>query len=222
MTRDSSAYCRTIAGRPSRETRVGRSPSGEPTFRRGHDHRVARSAPMATWADTSDLPMLLDLYDRAQSQAPARRLRRRLSRRLAGCRIGGAPARSQFLARFSAPAERRFFGATSIVRSAPRGSRGVAAEQFRRVVRSTNTGRSSSGGSCRRTTGSPIPTARWETPRGPIELELYPGDAPLAVDYFVQTIESGTVVGTEFTRVVAGFRRPAADDSERPRAFATR
>jgi peptidyl-prolyl cis-trans isomerase B (cyclophilin B) len=53
--------------------------------------------------------------------------------------------------------------------------------------------------------GKQRPTARWETPRGTIDLELYPGDAPLAVDDFVKTVESGAIVGTEFTRVVADF-----------------
>ena len=53
--------------------------------------------------------------------------------------------------------------------------------------------------------GKPNPVARWETTRGTIELELYAGDAPLAVDYFVRTIDSATVVGTEFTRVVPDF-----------------
>jgi cyclophilin family peptidyl-prolyl cis-trans isomerase len=53
--------------------------------------------------------------------------------------------------------------------------------------------------------GAPRPTARWETVRGSIEIELYPGDAPLAVDDFVKTMESGTLVGTAFTRVVPDF-----------------
>jgi len=53
--------------------------------------------------------------------------------------------------------------------------------------------------------GARRPTARWETVRGSIEIELYPGDAPLAVDDFVKTMESGTIVGTAFTRVVPDF-----------------
>ena len=53
--------------------------------------------------------------------------------------------------------------------------------------------------------GTPRPTARWDTPRGSIDLELYPGDAPLAVDDFVQRMESGAMVGTEFSRVVPDF-----------------
>jgi HEAT repeat protein/cyclophilin family peptidyl-prolyl cis-trans isomerase len=53
--------------------------------------------------------------------------------------------------------------------------------------------------------GRPLPRARWETPRGPIELELYAGDAPLATDAFATIMERGTIVGTEFTRVVPDF-----------------
>ena len=53
--------------------------------------------------------------------------------------------------------------------------------------------------------GAPKPRALWETPRGSIELELYPGDSPLGVDYFVRLTESGEIVGTEFTRVVPNF-----------------
>ena len=53
--------------------------------------------------------------------------------------------------------------------------------------------------------GAAKPRSIWETPRGPIELELYPGDAPLATDYFVRLVESGAIVGTEFGRVVPNF-----------------
>jgi HEAT repeat protein/cyclophilin family peptidyl-prolyl cis-trans isomerase len=53
--------------------------------------------------------------------------------------------------------------------------------------------------------GVPKPRAVWTTPRGAIEIELYAGDAPLAVDYFVQLVESGAIVGTEFGRVVPNF-----------------
>ena len=53
--------------------------------------------------------------------------------------------------------------------------------------------------------GAPRPTARWETPRGTIEIELYPGDAPLGVEEFVRIVESGSIVGTKFSRVVPDF-----------------
>jgi HEAT repeat protein/cyclophilin family peptidyl-prolyl cis-trans isomerase len=53
--------------------------------------------------------------------------------------------------------------------------------------------------------GAPKPHAIWTTPKGDIELELYPGDAPLAVEYFLHEVESGDIVGTEFGRVVPNF-----------------
>ena len=53
--------------------------------------------------------------------------------------------------------------------------------------------------------GKPLPRAEWQTPRGVIELELYAGDAPLAMDAFARITAQGTIVGTEFTRVVPDF-----------------
>ena len=52
------------------------------------------------------------------------------------------------------------------------------------------------------------------TPRGEIELELFPGDAPLGVDYFTSVVASGAIVGTEFGRLVPNFvaqQRPIRD-----------
>jgi HEAT repeat protein/cyclophilin family peptidyl-prolyl cis-trans isomerase len=53
--------------------------------------------------------------------------------------------------------------------------------------------------------GAPPPRAIWETPRGEIEIELYPGEAPFGVEHFIRVVESGDIVGTEFTRVVPNF-----------------
>ncbi len=53
--------------------------------------------------------------------------------------------------------------------------------------------------------GAAKPRAVWDTPRGTIELELYAGEAPLAVEYFMRVVESGEIVGTEFGRVVPNF-----------------
>ncbi len=53
--------------------------------------------------------------------------------------------------------------------------------------------------------GAPRPTAEWETPRGKFTIELYPGDAPLGVEEFVRIVESGSIVGTAFPRVVPNF-----------------
>jgi peptidylprolyl isomerase len=53
--------------------------------------------------------------------------------------------------------------------------------------------------------GAPKPRTIWTTPRGEIEVELYPGDAPLAVEYLVGLVESGRLVGTEVGRLVPNF-----------------
>jgi cyclophilin family peptidyl-prolyl cis-trans isomerase len=53
--------------------------------------------------------------------------------------------------------------------------------------------------------GAPKPRAILDTPRGQIEVELYAGDAPLGLVEFVRLVESGALVGTEFSRVVPNF-----------------
>lgn len=53
--------------------------------------------------------------------------------------------------------------------------------------------------------GRPGPRAIWNTPKGEIELELYPGDAPFGVEQFLRLVESGDIVGTELTRLVPDF-----------------
>jgi cyclophilin family peptidyl-prolyl cis-trans isomerase len=62
--------------------------------------------------------------------------------------------------------------------------------------------------------GAEKPRATLTTPRGEIDIELYPGDAPLGVEHFVALVESGAIVGTEFGRVVPNFvaqQRPIRD-----------
>jgi HEAT repeat protein/cyclophilin family peptidyl-prolyl cis-trans isomerase len=54
-------------------------------------------------------------------------------------------------------------------------------------------------------TGAPGPRAVWSTPKGEIELELYPGESPLGMEEFVRLTESGAIVGTVFSRVVPNF-----------------
>ena len=63
--------------------------------------------------------------------------------------------------------------------------------------------------------GAAKPRAIIETPRGPIELELDAGDAPLGLEYFIRVVESGEIVGTEFGRLVPDFvaqQRPIRED----------
>ena len=53
--------------------------------------------------------------------------------------------------------------------------------------------------------GAPRPHVVLTTPRGQIDVELYPGDAPFGVEYLMQVVESGEIVNTEFGRVVPNF-----------------
>ena len=53
--------------------------------------------------------------------------------------------------------------------------------------------------------GRAKPRVMLETPRGSIEIELYPGDAPMGVEYLQGVVTSGAIVGTEFGRVVPNF-----------------
>ena len=53
--------------------------------------------------------------------------------------------------------------------------------------------------------GAPRPRAIWETTRGQFEIELYPGEAPLGVEFFVTAVDAGDIVGTEFGRLVPNF-----------------
>jgi len=53
--------------------------------------------------------------------------------------------------------------------------------------------------------GAPAPRVIWQTPRGEVEIELYPGDAPFGVEYLMKVMQSGAIVGTEFGRVVPNF-----------------
>jgi len=53
--------------------------------------------------------------------------------------------------------------------------------------------------------GAARPHTIWDTPRGQIEIELYPGDAPFGVEHLIRVVESGQIAGPEFSRVVPNF-----------------
>lgn len=53
--------------------------------------------------------------------------------------------------------------------------------------------------------GARKPRAILTTNRGEIEVELYSGDAPLGTEHFIKLVESGDIVGTEFSRLVPNF-----------------
>jgi HEAT repeat protein/cyclophilin family peptidyl-prolyl cis-trans isomerase len=53
--------------------------------------------------------------------------------------------------------------------------------------------------------GAPGPHVVLDTPRGSVEIELYSGDAPFGVEYLLDVIKTGDIVGSEFGRVVPNF-----------------
>jgi len=53
--------------------------------------------------------------------------------------------------------------------------------------------------------GARAPHLVFETVRGAVDIELNPGDAPFGVEYLVDVVRTGDIVGTEFGRVVPNF-----------------
>jgi HEAT repeat protein/cyclophilin family peptidyl-prolyl cis-trans isomerase len=209
IARDTSSYCRATARQAyftmtdarldpaeRRAARMADLDSLDPAVR-------ARSLrAMASWADTADLERLFEIYDRSRLD-PNRTVASAAAAAIAGVQRRRGVGASTFFSRFSIPSDpllrrdvERSFGTNA------RQAWGVATpvlrplSDYRRIVERWVVPDYN---------GAPRPTARWETPRGPIELELYPGDAPLGTDDFVRTMELGAIVGVEFSRVVPDF-----------------
>jgi HEAT repeat protein/cyclophilin family peptidyl-prolyl cis-trans isomerase len=178
--------------------------------------RAAALRTMAPWADTTDLATLFDAYDRAQRDSLPWAASAAVNAIGAVQRRAGIGA-DAFLARFrpprSLPVRRdidRQLGAA--VRRAWGDSRpietGRTLADYRRIVERWVVPEYQ---------GAVRPRSRWETPRGSIDIELYPGDAPLAVDEFVRTVTAGALAGVEFGRVVPDFvdqQRPIREAEE--------
>ncbi|HTR77871.1 MAG TPA: peptidylprolyl isomerase, partial [Gemmatimonadaceae bacterium] len=164
--------------------------------------RAAAMRGVSAWADTSDLPSLLALYDRERQQSNPIVASEAATAIAAVQRRQGAGAK-EFFARFKPPdnptlrrdVDRAFGQAAREAWPAAAPTKRSLADYKQIVERWVVPAFS----------GKPDPTAEWVTPRGTIDLELYAGDAPLAVDDFVRTMASGALVGVEFTRVVPDF-----------------
>ena len=166
--------------------------------------RAAAVSSMKAWADTADVPTLIDAYARAlrDTSVVAAEAALDVLGDLEKRRGVGAGA---FFARYpKAPSDVQWgIGVRAF------GERGVKAwgdgrpmhrnrteADYRRivdqyVVRDYN--------------GAPRPRVVWETSRGLIETELYAGDAPLAADHLVSLLARGRLSGVAFERVVANF-----------------
>jgi cyclophilin family peptidyl-prolyl cis-trans isomerase/HEAT repeat protein len=210
IARDTVPYCRTTARQTHftltdtrldpgarRAARLADLDSLDPAVRA----RALRS--MGSWADSSDLPRLFEIYDRARTDT-SRTVASAVVAAIAGVQRRHGLGASTFFTRFQAPANallrrdiERAFGA--VVARQAWGTVTPAVrplDDYRRIVERWIVPDYN---------GAPRPTARWETPRGSIDLELYPSEAPLGTDDFVRTMESGAILGVEFSRVVPDF-----------------
>lgn len=157
---------------------------------------------MNVWADTTDLPLLFDVYERAVNDSSF------IVATAAAAAVSTVQRRqgkgtAAFFARFSPPTNgalrrdiERTMGtaARDAWKPAPAALRPLA--EYRKIVDRWVVADYN---------GAQRPMAKWETSRGPLVLELYPADAPLAVDAFVRIVESGGLLGVDFTRVVPDF-----------------
>jgi HEAT repeat protein/cyclophilin family peptidyl-prolyl cis-trans isomerase len=207
VARDTTPYCRTMAytalARPITRATLG-NPSAEAmsdaridslrgrvtalldTLRaerrrdlasRDASRQVPALRAIAAWADSSDI-------------APLQALRDRTAR--------DSSQVSALAAAALAAIDRRQSGQTGRAGGAGRGGAATqrTIEDYRRIVTQWVVPDYE---------GRPRPMAQWRTPGGTFDIELFPADAPLAVDDFVRTMHSGTMLGTEFTRVVPDF-----------------
>lgn len=53
--------------------------------------------------------------------------------------------------------------------------------------------------------GATRPHVLLTTPRGVVDVEVFPGDAPFGTEYLMKVVDSGEIVNTEFGRVVPNF-----------------
>jgi HEAT repeat protein/cyclophilin family peptidyl-prolyl cis-trans isomerase len=165
--------------------------------------RAAMLRSTSSWVQAADIPMLLDAYQRAlQDSVPWAATASVIA--LGTVQRQASAGAAEFLRRFPKP--------NPAVRREVDRQFGEAARRVWGELRPIDTGRTDAD--YRRIVerwvlpdyqGAARPRAQWETARGTIELELYAGDAPIAVDDFVRFVESGQLVGVEFGRVVPDF-----------------
>jgi cyclophilin family peptidyl-prolyl cis-trans isomerase len=160
--------------------------------------RGAALAAFAASADTADLPALLDLYDRARDDTLID-LALGAATAIAAVQQQHGTGAAAFFARFGPPdaTPRR----ASIEGRFPQPFRWPAApprplDDYRAMVTRWVVPEYA---------GRPRPRARWQTPRGTIDIELHAGDAPIATTEFARLTASGGIAGTEFFRVVPVF-----------------
>lgn len=166
--------------------------------------RAAAASSMKAWADSADVPVLLEAYARAKSDSSVVASEAVLDV-LGDVQKRRSVGASAFFARFpNAPGNVqwgnavRAFGETALKAwgdGRPMHT-GRTDADYRRIVEQYVV---------RDYNGAPRPRVAWETNRGVIETELYAGDAPLASDQLLSLVSRGKLAGVAFERVVTNF-----------------
>ena len=166
--------------------------------------RAAAARSIAEWADSSDIPTLLDAYAVALKDSSSMAQEATIDV-LADIQSRGGNAAAPFFARFrTAPSDIAYGMAGRAF-----GPKTLAAWGTGRPVHSTRT-----DADYKRIVetlivpaynGAPAPRLRWETTRGAVDTELDALDTPLATDYLLSLTTKGAMRRIRFDRVVPNF-----------------
>jgi len=166
--------------------------------------RAAAARSIAAWADSSDIPTLLDAYAVALKDS-AGMAQEATIEALADIETRGGKAAAAFFARFRAAPSDIAYG----MAGRAFGPKTLAAWGTGRPVHSTRT-----DADYKRIVetlivpaynGAPPPRLRWETTRGNVDTDLDALDTPLATDYLLSLTAKGAMRHIRFERVVPNF-----------------
>lgn len=166
--------------------------------------RMAAAGSMSSWADSTDIPMLLDAVAVAMRDSSPVAAWATIEV-LADIESRGQHAADAFFRRFPTPPSDiiyalagRAFGPKTLTAWGPgRPAHTTRTDSdYRRIVDSLVVPAYN---------GARPPRLRWQTTRGAVETELNSLDAPLATDYLLDLVRRGTMHGIRFVRVVPNF-----------------
>ena len=166
--------------------------------------RIAATQSMRRWADTSDIPLVLDAYAVALRDSSPAAVWAALATLGAIDRVGGS-SWAKFFARFpSSPNDVVYgfvgwlYGRKTVDHwgNARPAQTSLTDADYERIVRTLVVPAYN---------GARAPRVVWETSRGPVTTDLNALDAPLATDNLLQLAARGAVKHVRFERVVPHF-----------------
>jgi cyclophilin family peptidyl-prolyl cis-trans isomerase/HEAT repeat protein len=166
--------------------------------------RIAATQSMRRWADTSDIPLLLDAYSVALRDSSSSAVWAAINALGAIDKVGGS-SWAKFFARFpSSPNDVVYgfvgwvYGQKTVERwgNARPAQTSLTDADYERIVRTLVVPAYN---------GARPPRVVWETSRGPVTTDLNALDAPLATDNLLQLAARGSFKHVRFDRVVPNF-----------------